>query len=324
MIIILYLCAMKVLYYVVYALFYLLSLLPLSIHYVISDVLYFILYRIVRYRRTIVRKNLSSSFPEKSEAELLQIERDFYHFFCDYLVETVKMLTISHDELTRRMVFKGTETVEQIVSEGQSCAVYLGHYCNWEWISSLPLWVTPEAQCGQIYHPLENREIDRLFLKLRQRMGATCIPMAESLRYIIGFQQQKRPVIVGYISDQVPLWTSIHHWCNFLNHDTPVLSGTERIARKLNHAIFYLDVHRVRRGYYEAEFKLVARNPKSMPEFALTDTYFRMLEDTIRQAPAYWLWSHNRWKRTREEFNRRLDPKTGKVRLGPLDKIESL
>ena len=202
---------MKLLYYLTYAVLWLFSLLPMWVHYLISDGIYVVVYHLVGYRKKLVRKNLADSFPGKSEAELRRIEKGFYSWFCDYLVETVKLLTISKKELKRRMVFKGTELVDEIVAGGQSCAVYLGHYCNWEWITSLPLWVTPKAQCGQIYHVLENSEFDRLFLNLRQRMGAVCIPMAETLRRLAEYRQKKQPVVIGYISDQVPFWKNIHH-----------------------------------------------------------------------------------------------------------------
>ena len=304
---------MKILYYIVLAVWYLLSLLPMKVHYVISDLLFWLLYSLLGYRRKVVRENLTTSFPEKSEEERQRIERGFYRFFCDYLVESVKLMTISKAHLKRRMTFKGTELVDQVVGEGQSCAVYLGHLCNWEWVTSLPLWVTPKAQCGQIYHPLENKDFDRLFLRSRQRMGAVCIPMQDTLRKILEYRKAGQPVVIGYISDQVPFWFNIHHWVDFLHHDTPVLTGTERIARKVNHAVFFLDVRRVRRGYYEAEFKLITREPQKMGDYEITDTYFRMLEESIRRAPEFWLWSHNRWKRTREEFNERFDVINGKV-----------
>ena len=144
-------------------------------------------------------------------------------------------------------------------------------------------------------------------------MGAECIAMADTLRKILEYRKAGQPIIVGYISDQVPFWTSIHHWVNFLNHDTPVLTGTERIVRKVNHAVLFLDIHRVRRGYYEAEIKLITREPQKMGEYEITDTYFKMLEQSIRMAPEFWLWSHNRWKRTREEFNERFEVINGKV-----------
>ena len=265
---------------------------------------------------------MSDSFPEKDEQEIRDMERRFYHWFCDYLVESVKLLTISKKQIRKRMVFKGTEAIDIIVKEGQSCAIYLGHYCNWEWVTSMPLWVTPNAQCGQIYHVLENSDYDRLFLNLRQRLGAVCIPMAETRRRSIKYKQEGTPVVIGYISDQVPFWNNIHHWCQFLNHDTPVLTGTERLVRQLGHAVFYLDITRPKRGYYEAEIKLISREPKQMENFAITDAYFQLLEDSIQRAPEFWLWTHNRWKRTHEEFNLRYDSETGRVDLRSIEEIK--
>ena len=300
-------------YYMALCLWYMLSLLPLRVLYLLSDFIFLLLYHVVGYRKRVVRENLSSSFPEKSADELRRIERDFFHFLCDYVVESVKLMTISSKNLRRRMVFKGTEQLDQYVEEGRSCAVYLGHYCNWEWITSLPLWVTPKAQCGQIYHPLENLVTDRLFLRQRQRMGAVCIATHDTLRKTIEYEQQKQPTVIGYISDQKPFWTNIHHWVDFLHHDTPVFTGTERIIHKFNQAVFYLDVRRIRRGYYEATFKLITHEPQKMKEFEITDIYWKMLETTIRQAPAFWLWSHKRWSRTHEEFDRLYEIINGKV-----------
>ena len=303
----------RMIYYLLLAGWYLLSLLPLRVHYVISDGLYLVLYRLTGYRRRVVRTNLKGAFPEKSEEELRRIEKGFYHFFCDYLAESVKLMTIGKENLRRRMVFKGTELVDEVIESGQSCAVFLGHLCNWEWVTSLPLWVSLKAQCGQIYHPIENKDFDRLFLRSRQRLGAVCIPMADTLRKIVEYKKAGQPVVIGYISDQVPYWMNIHHWVDFLHHDTPVLTGTERIARKMDHAVFFLDVRRVRRGYYEAEFKLITREPQKMSDFEITDIYWKMLEESIHRAPEFWLWSHNRWKRTREEFNERFEVINGKV-----------
>ena len=304
---------MKILYYIIQAVWYVFSLLPMRVHYVISDLMFWLLYKLVGYRRDVVRKNLTESFPEKSEEELQRIERGFYHFFCDYLVETVKLMTISREEMKRRVVFKHAELVDEIMGSGQSIALYLGHYCNWEWVSSIPLWLNPNAWCGQVYHPLENKDFDKLFLKIRERMDAHSIAMQDTLREVVNHKRNNQPIIIGYISDQVPYWTNIHHWVNFLNHDTPVLTGTERIVHKMGHAVLYLDIHRVRRGYYEAEFKLVTREPQKMKDFELTDIYFEMLEKSICRSPEFWLWSHNRWKRTREEFDERFEVVNGKV-----------
>lgn len=300
-------------YYLVYAAWFVLSLLPLCLLYLLSDFLYLIVYRLARYRVRVVRSNLQTSFPEKGEAELRQLEKRFYHCLCDYFVESVKMLTMSRQQMRRRMVFRGLEAVEECIGEGQSCVIYLGHMFNWEWIASLPLWVSEKAQCGQLYHALENEAFDRLFKTLRQRWGSVCIALTEILRKTVEFKRKGQPTVLGYISDQVPHWNNIHHWCQFLNHDTPVMTGTERIARKNRQAMFYIDVRRLRRGYYEAEFRLITRHPEQMPEFEPTDIYHRMLEETIRRQPELWLWSHKRWKRTREEYNLRYDEATGHV-----------
>lgn len=291
-------------YHIVYASWYAISLLPLRVLYLLSDGLYYLVYYLVRYRRHLVRKNLSLSFPEKGEKEIIAIEKEFYSWFCDYVVESMKLLSMSREQMARRMVFKGAERVKQSVREGKSCAVYLGHCCNWEWVTSLPLAMDGEALCGQIYHVLENKVFDRLFLKLRSRMGAVSIPMAETLRRVIEYRQEGKTIVIGFIADQVPFWNSIHYWTDFLHHDTPVLTGTERIARKCGFDVYYMEVKRIRRGYYSAEFKLITDKVKETKDYEITEQYFRMLEKTINSAPAYWLWTHNRWKRTREKWEK--------------------
>lgn len=292
----------KILYGFFITWWYAMSLLPLKLLYLLSDGLYYIIYYVAQYRRPLVRKHLADCFPEKSEAERIRIEKEFYAWFCDYIVETIKLFSISKKQIMRHMVFKGTEQVKESCAKGQSCAVYLGHYCNWEWITSLPLWAGKDITFGQIYHVLENQAFDQLFLKLRNRLGAVSIPMAETLRKIVKMRQEGKQIVIGFIADQVPLWNNIHYWTDFLHHDTPVLTGTEKIAVKANFAVYYLDVKRIKRGYYEAEFKLLTDKPKECKEFEITEMYFRELEKTIRQQPAYWLWTHNRWKRTREEW----------------------
>lgn len=303
----------KALYYIVYSIWYLLSLLPFWIHYIMSDFFYLIVYRMIGYRVKVVRNNLKISFPEKTEEELRNIERKFYHRLCDYFVETVKMMTMSEKQMRRRMKYKGVEVLDQCFADKQSVALYLGHIFNWEWITSIPLWVPPETKCGQLYHALENPLFDKLFLNVRERWNSECIVLTDILRKTIENKRLHKTSVIGYIGDQVPHWNNIHHWCQFLNHDTPVMTGTERIAKKNNQAMVYVDIRRVRRGYYEAEFQLMTRNPNELKEFEATDIYFRKLEETIRRQPEQWLWSHNRWKRTREEFNERFKVVDGKV-----------
>lgn len=304
----------KVLYYIIYIIWYALSLLHLRILYVISDFIYLIIYRLLGYRIKVVRNNLKTSFPEKTEAELRNIERKFYHNLCDYFVETLKMATMSEKQMRRRMTYKGVDIVNECFADGQSVALFLGHIFNWEWITSIPLWIhSPEVECGQLYHALENPIFDKLFLNTRERWNSKCIALTDILRVTVENNRNHRVSVIGYIGDQVPHWNNIHHWCQFLNHDTPVMTGTERIAVKNNQALVYVDIRRIRRGYYEAEFQLMTRKPKDLKEFEGTDIFFRKLEETIRRQPEQWLWSHNRWKRTREEFDERFKVVGGKV-----------
>ena len=300
-------------YYLSFALWFIISLLPLWVFYRLSDGLYYLVYHVVRYRRRVVYANLRSSFPEKSEAEIERIAKDFYSFFCDYIVETLKLFSMGEKNMRKRMKFEGLDQVKEDFANGRSVSVYLGHYCNWEWISSLGLHL--DEQCGQIYHPLENATLDRLFLYMRGRFNAQSIKMDDTFLTILKWKKEGRKNIVGYIADQVPGYNNIHYWADFLHHDTPVFTGAERISKIMDTAVYYIDVERPRRGYYVARFIKIADSLNEHPVFFATEQYFRLLEQNIQRAPQYWLWSHKRWKRTREEFNRMFTEEERKKRL---------
>lgn len=300
-------------YYLSFALWFIISLLPLWVFYRLSDGLYYLVYHVVRYRRRVVYANLRSSFPEKREAEIERIAKDFYSFFCDYIVETLKLFSMGEKNMRKRMKFEGLNQVKEDFANGRSVSVYLGHYCNWEWISSLGLHL--DEQCGQIYHPLENATLDRLFLYMRGRFKAQSIKMDDTFLTILRWKKEGRKNIVGYIADQVPGYNNIHYWADFLHHDTPVFTGAERISKIMDTAVYYIDVERPRRGYYVARFIKIADSLNEHPVFFATEQYFRLLEQNIQRAPQYWLWSHKRWKRTREEFNRMFTEEERKKRL---------
>lgn len=300
-------------YYLSFTLWFIISLLPLWVFYRLSDGLYYLVYHVVRYRRRVVYANLRSSFPEKSEAEIKRIAKDFYSFFCDYIVETLKFFSMGEKNIRKRMKFEGLNQVKEDFANGRSVSVYLGHYCNWEWISSLGLHL--DEQCGQIYHPLENATLDRLFLYMRGRFKAQSIKMDDTFLTILKWKKEGRKNIVGYIADQVPGYNNIHYWADFLHHDTPVFTGAERISKIMDTAVYYIDVERPRRGYYVARFIKIADSLNEHPVFFATEQYFRLLEKNIQRAPQYWLWSHKRWKRTREEFNRMFTEEERKKRL---------
>ena len=299
---------MKLLQVIAYAAFYLVSLLPYRALYVLADVLHVIVYDVVRYRLKVVRRNIATSFPEKSPAELRSIERGFYRWLCDYFVETIKLMTVSREELLRHVEFRGTELIEDSFDRGQTCAGILGHYGNWELLSATGITFRrhPEAVVGLIYHPLRNQVFDRLFIKIRQSMGGVCVPKQDILRYLVQFRSQGVMNIFGYIADQAPKYQNIHLWLPFLGHDTPVFTGAERIMRKMDNTVFYIDVERPARGKYVYTFKPMTDKPGELPEYEITRRFFAMLEQTIRRNPSCYLWSHNRWKRTHEEYDRRV------------------
>ena len=274
----------------------LLSYIPFGVLYFLSDGLFCLLYYVIRYRRRIVRKNLTESFPEKSERDILQLEKKFYHFFTDQVLESCKMASISPEEIKRRMTFKNMEKVNAVLREGKSIALYMGHYGNWEWVSSFPLWLEENALAVQIYHKLSNENMDRLILHNRGRMGAISVEMRKTARYITEMAMKKKVGIVGFIADQSPKKKESRHFLHFLNHEAPVLTGTEKMIKHYGFEAWFLDMKRVKRGYYEAELIQINDNPQAVPDFELTAVYFRMLEQMIRNCPELYLWTHNRFK----------------------------
>ena len=290
---------------IVVKLLQLLSHLPMGVHYFISSCFYPLVYYVVRYRRNVVRNNIDRSFPEKSEKERRKIERDFYRFFCDYAVETVKLISMKEDEMRRRMVVKGMDDIGETLKKRPFVFIYLGHYCNWEWISSMPLWRPDEKfYCGQLYRPLKNKPMDELFYQLRTRFDAHNISKYDALRDILTLKKEGTPATIGFISDQSPRPNSIHDWVTFLHQETGVFTGTERIAKKVNAAIYFADVQRVKRGYYQLNLRMLTDDVKSYPDYKITELYMQELEKIIRRQPHLWLWSHKRWKHRREDVER--------------------
>ncbi len=299
---------------IVYSLFYILSLLPFRGLYLLSDMEYLFMYHVIRYRRKLVHRNLSTAFPDKTSDEIKQIERRFYHWFCDYFLEAVKLLSISESELRKRFTIYNSEEVSRYMAEGQDIAAILGHYCNWEWLSCAAIGLPADCVTGLIYDPLHNKAFDNLFQRLRStQRNSLIVPKKMILRELLRLRQENRRSFFGYIADQAPKWQNIHLWLPFLNHETPVFTGAERIMHKMNNAVFYVEMSRPRRGYYTCTFHLITRDPQSLPEHELTRRFFAMLERTIKARPEYYLWSHNHWKRTREEFERRFMVINGKV-----------
>lgn len=269
--------------------------------YVLADFLYIIIYRVLRYRLKVVRRNLAASFPEKSEQERRAIERGFYHHFADYIVETLKLAHISLEELQRRAYVQNPEVVDRLMDAGHPCCLLLmGHYGNWEWYSGSTTRFA-DAVMYQIYRPLNNKAVDKLFIWLRTKFGSRVISKYETGREVVRLQRNKVRSVVIFLADQTPSRQNLHYWTSFLNQDTAILTGAERLARKLDTPVIFLDVQMLRRGYYTVELQLLSESPKETPENWITEEYARRMERSILRNPAGWLWTHKRWKYTRTD-----------------------
>ena len=291
----------KILYAPIGWALHLLALMPWWVLYLHADAIYFIAYHLIGYRKNVVRQNLAECFPSKSDKERKAIEKEFYHHFADYFVETIKLLHISDDAMRKRMVFKNAEIIDEAFDAGQSIVLYAAHFCNWEWVTSVTLWFDSErhrdAVQGQVYHPLENEWFDQFFLKLRQRFNTVCISWRSILREMITREREGRHLGIGFIADQHPLPNDQEHVLDFLHHPTAILTGAEAIGRKLHCRAAYFDVRKTGRGHYECTLVPLSNDIATEPRGSITTRYARLLEQRIIEEPAYWLWTHKRWKR---------------------------
>lgn len=285
---------------VLYGLVWLLSLLPLRVLYLLADFFYVLLYYVVGYRRKVVRMNLKNSFPDKSDSELRRIEKGFYRHLCDSFVESYRMWHMSAEEIKRRCVFKNTEVIQRYLDEGRSLIVVLGHYGNWEWMASYSLWMSPGSDFFTLYKPLHNGMFDSMMRKIRSRFGAKPVPKNDILREIVSSRREGRPFLAAFIGDQTPNAANLNFWMEFLHQDTPVLIGTEKIARKFNLPVVSLRTRKVSRGYYEVDIYDLCSEPEVLEPGELTRMHTQMLEHYIQENPELWLWSHRRWKHKRE------------------------
>ena len=202
----------KVIYWLTYAGMWLLALLPFRMLYALSDGFYFLMRYIIRYRKRVIRTNLRNSFPEKTDAELLNIERRFYHYICDYMLEEVKMLRMSFDELHRRMNYKNTEAYLSMIDRYGGIVVMIPHYANFEWLIGMGAIMKPEDIAGQVYKPLHNKYMDEMFKLIRSRFGGYNIPKHSTAREVIKLRRENKRMALGLITDQSPIPNEAHHW----------------------------------------------------------------------------------------------------------------
>jgi KDO2-lipid IV(A) lauroyltransferase len=272
---------------------YLVSLLPFWLLYRFSDFLFFILYYIIGYRRKVVQENLRNAFPDKTEAERKFIEKKYFSYLADLIVEVIKLFTISEKELKKRMLAPNGEMLEEYFKQGKSIIGAVGHYGNWE-MAGLRLGMYTEKRRMVVYKPLTNAYFDNAFKNMRSRTGATLVDMKHTVRKMVEYRNEL--MISVLVSDQTPVRSDISYFTEFLSQPTPVFVGIEKLAKMIDCVVVFCDIRRIKRGYYQCTLVPLFEHPKDTAEHEITNTHVHYLEQVIKEEPQYWLWSHRRWK----------------------------
>ena len=287
-----------IIYYLSIPFIYLLSVLPFRLLYILSDFFYVILFYVIGYRKKVILTNLTNAFPEKNTAEINRIHKEFLKYFCDLLIETFKTLTISRKKMLRHCSIdpSAEKLFKQLAQQNKSIIIVMGHKGNWEWGGNA-FSICCEHQLYVIYHPLENKYFNQLICKMRERFGTKLIPMRETFREMM--KNNHLLTATAFVADQSPNPKNAH-WMNFLNQDTAVFTGTEKIAQKLQYPIVFVSIKKLARGYYTLLAECLQSPPYSKIEGEITEKHTKKLEADIIDQPETWLWTHKRWKHQRK------------------------
>jgi KDO2-lipid IV(A) lauroyltransferase len=283
-----------ILYYIFYGINWIITLLPLPVLYIFSDLLYLLLYYIVRYRRKVVATNLRNSFPEKTDEELKTIEKKFYKHLSDLLIETFKLTHMSQKEQNRRFTYQNLEVIDKLREDKRDIIAVLGHYNNWEWPTLLPFYLKYKTVI--IFKPLQNKYFNGFINNQRSKYGIVLTPTSLVIREILKYKKEHINTVSVFISDQIPAKGDIRFWTTFLNQDTAVFTGVGKIAAKYDMAVVYFHIQKVKRGYYNLNIELLHEHTAGLSENQITETHVKKLEEIIREKPEFWIWSHRRWK----------------------------
>ncbi|NBC58788.1 MAG: lipid A biosynthesis acyltransferase [Bacteroidetes bacterium] len=281
-------------YCLIYPLIWLVSILPFRILYAVSDVLYFFIYVVFGYRKKVVQNNLRLVFPGKSEKEISTITSKFYHHLCDMIMESLKSLTISENELKERYKFTNIELIWDLEKKGKSIILMCAHYGSWEWIFILQRYVNHKGYA--VYKRLANKYFDRLVRKIRAKYDTQLITTKETFEILKQSKELGELSISGFVSDQSPKFWKALHWNTFMGITVPMHTGAEYLAKELDMAVVFFSVKRLKRGYYETTFETLTETPLDFKDYQITDMFFKKVEQQIKEAPEYYLWTHKRWK----------------------------
>jgi len=290
-----------IIFYLFYALNWVVTLLPLRILYICSDMLFILFYYFPSYRRKVVAANLKNAFPEKNEKERKSIEKKFYKHLADMFVETLKITHLSRAQIMKRMTITNFKILDKLLGEKRDIISILGHYNNWEWLTILPHYT--KYKTVSIYKPLHNKLFNKFINNLRTKFGMVLTPNSLIIRELINDRKNNINTLSAFISDQTPPKEDIRYWTTFLNQDTPVFLGAEKISSKYDMAVVFFHIQKIKRGYYNLNIELLFEHTSGLPEYLITDTHVKRLEEVIIDKPEYWIWSHRRWKHKRPVDN---------------------
>ena len=279
---------------VIYPILWVTSMLPFRLLYGVSDGLYFILYRLVGYRKKTVSENLKLVFPEKSEAERKRIEKKFYHHLCDMILEAIKSMNIHKEDMKKRFKFTNIEIIKDFEKRNKSISLMCAHYGSWEWIFILQDYTSHKTFA--IYKRLNNKYFDRMIRKIRARYDSYLISTKETTAVLTENKKKGLLTINGFAADQSPKKNKAYHWSKFMGIDVPVHTGAEMLSKKLDLSVVFFSVKRVKRGFYETTFKTLTEAPNNFEDYKITDQFIALVENQIYEAPEYYLWTHKRWK----------------------------
>ncbi|MFD1061672.1 lysophospholipid acyltransferase family protein [Winogradskyella litorisediminis] len=290
-------------YILIYPLLWIISILPFRLLYALSDVLYFFIYRIFKYRKKVVKANLRLVFPDKSKSEIEEISSKFYHHLCDMILEAIKSMTISEASMMKRFTFTNLELIRDLEIKQKSIMLMTAHYGSWEWIFILQRHINYKGYA--VYKRLGNKYFDRLVKRIRAKYNSHLITTKETFQILTASQKKGELTMNGFAADQSPKHYSALHWNKFMGITVPMHTGAETIAKKFDMAVVFFSVKRLKRGYYKATFETITESPNEFEDYKITDIFFKLIENQIHEAPQYYLWTHKRWKhrdKVPEEF----------------------
>ena len=280
---------------------WIISRLSFPLLYRVSDALYYFVYYIFSYRKKVVNKNLKLAFPKMSSKDRLKIEKKYYRFLSDIFLESFKSMNISKKELNTRYNFKNPELLDELYKKNQNLILMAGHYSSWEWVFNLNN--NTNYQVYAIYKKLSNKYFDNWVKEIRSKYGCRMISTKNTFREILKHTKTKKLKLYGFVSDQSPRKNKGNHWGMFLNNYVPIHNGAEIIAKKYNMAVVFMDVQKVKRGFYEIYFKTITEEPNKFNNFEITDKFIKLLEKQIQKNPEHYTWTHKRFKHRKKPAN---------------------